>query len=86
MWDLPIGGLLWRIVWDERNQRDSMARDRLGIKPLFYAPVDGGLLFAIEYMVSCVQGSYSISWVWFPVSILTKEFKGLPFVQSVQLY
>jgi asparagine synthase (glutamine-hydrolysing) len=35
-------------VWDERRQRLLIARDRLGIKPLFYGEFDGKLVFASE--------------------------------------
>src|SRR5205809_4225733 len=35
-------------VWDERRRELFLARDRLGIKPLYYAEVDGRLLFASE--------------------------------------
>jgi len=36
------------IIWDERSDRLFAARDRFGIKPLFYAEVDGSLYFASE--------------------------------------
>jgi len=35
-------------LWDERNQRLVLARDRFGICPLFWAGRDGWLLFASE--------------------------------------
>jgi asparagine synthase (glutamine-hydrolysing) len=35
-------------LWDERRRRLLIARDRLGIKPLYYAMVRGRLLFASE--------------------------------------
>ncbi|MED7949089.1 MULTISPECIES: asparagine synthase (glutamine-hydrolyzing) [unclassified Streptomyces] len=35
-------------IWDERNQRLLLVRDRLGVKPLFWAEVDGGLVFGSE--------------------------------------
>ena len=35
-------------VWDAREQRLVLARDRFGIKPLYYRDVDGELSFASE--------------------------------------
>ena len=35
-------------LWDDRRQRLVLARDRVGIRPLFYTRVDGRLAFASE--------------------------------------
>jgi len=35
-------------LWDERQQRLFCSRDRLGIKPFYYAVADGSFLFASE--------------------------------------
>ena len=35
-------------IWDSKAKRLMLARDRLGIRPLFYTAVDGSLLFASE--------------------------------------
>jgi asparagine synthase (glutamine-hydrolysing) len=35
-------------IWDSREERLMLARDRMGIKPLFYHPTPDGVLFASE--------------------------------------
>ncbi|MBP7507598.1 MAG: asparagine synthase (glutamine-hydrolyzing) [Prolixibacteraceae bacterium] len=35
-------------LWDLKNKRLLLARDRVGIRPLFYTTIDGSLLFASE--------------------------------------
>jgi len=43
-----LNGMFALAVWDQRHQRLVLARDRVGIKPLFYARHEGLLLFASE--------------------------------------
>lgn len=45
---LQLQGMFAVAIWDEPRARLVLARDRLGIKPLFYALHDGALLFGSE--------------------------------------
>lgn len=43
-----LNGMFAFGIWDKRDRRLTLARDRFGVKPLYYAMVDGALLFASE--------------------------------------
>lgn len=43
-----LRGMFGLAVWDDRRKTLLVARDRIGIKPLYYAPVNGRLYFGSE--------------------------------------
>lgn len=43
-----LNGIYAFAVWSEREQQLFLARDRMGVKPLFYYEYDGGIIFGSE--------------------------------------
>src|SRR5436190_8639793 len=43
-----LRGMFAFALWDRRHRRLLLARDRMGVKPLYWAHVDGRLLFGSE--------------------------------------
>lgn len=43
-----FNGIFAFAIWDEKDQKVFIARDRLGVKPLFYSENNGGFLFGSE--------------------------------------
>ena len=55
-----LRGMFAFVLWDQRQQTLFMARDRLGVKPLFYATLpDGMVVFGSELKALMVHGNLS---------------------------
>jgi asparagine synthase (glutamine-hydrolysing) len=54
-----LRGMFAIALWDKRRLRLLLARDRFGIKPLYYRHVEGGLSFASELKAMLEQPGFS---------------------------
>lgn len=56
-----LQGMFAIALWDEQGQTLVLARDRVGIKPLYYCVADGYLIFASEMKAILIDTSVSCS-------------------------
>jgi asparagine synthase (glutamine-hydrolysing) len=81
-----LNGMFAFAVWDQRHRLLFAARDRFGIKPLYYRPLPGGLAFASEIKAllelgqpatdpSAIRDVLTYGWVPTPKTAFSGIFK-----------
>lgn len=86
-----LRGMFAFAIWNEKSRSLLLARDRFGIKPVFYAHVDGAFVFASEIKAilkipgfssdMCMEALYSyfsLSYIPAPLTIYTSIRKLAP--------
>jgi asparagine synthase (glutamine-hydrolysing) len=77
-----LRGMFAIAVWDARRHQLLLARDRLGIKPLFYARTPGGVAFASELKALLQVPGVDRRLSWPAISHLM-TFQSTPATQSI---
>jgi asparagine synthase (glutamine-hydrolysing) len=54
-----IRGMFTLAIWDSKRRRMLIARDRMGIKPVYYSRQNGGIVFASEVRAVLASGRVS---------------------------
>lgn len=54
-----INGMFAIALWDKEKERFLLIRDRMGVKPLFYAIINGNLIFGSEIKAILAHPAYS---------------------------
>lgn len=86
-----LRGMFAIAIWDDKKKRLILARDRLGIKPLFYGENNGKLFFASEMKAILINNAFpreldfdslacyfTLGYIPAPLSIFKKIKKLLP--------
>jgi asparagine synthase (glutamine-hydrolysing) len=73
-----LQGMFAFALWDRPGQRLLLARDRLGIKPLYYSVTDGELLFAseIKAILAVTPGRPTLNDAALPEFLATRYLAG----------
>src|SRR5258706_30693 len=56
---LRFNGMFAFAIWDTTERKLTVARDRFGVKPVYYAQVEGAFLFASEHKAFCAFPGYA---------------------------
>lgn len=70
-----LNGMFAVALWDVKKKRLVLGRDRLGIKPLYYAETDAGIIFSSELKALMMHPECPSELNWFDVSELGLQRK-----------